>query len=335
MMPRRTRGLLRGLVLLLALLTAPSAAWAQAPDGGHAKGGVWPYALPLWGEKVVGNRGIKLPLPFGVGLNYAFADQPIDITRIAVGFNDGPMHDLSPYLKFGKLESTVHATNLRFDAWVLPFLNVYGMGNYIVNAKTKVSIVEPFSMDAGASQSGVGGGFGFTAAGGVWGFFGTLDLNWTWNKMEKLDKPVGTFLLTPRVGKNLGKLAGVEFIVWVGAMRQVIESKTRGEIRLSDTVSDSGLDEKLQDALDNADLPPRVHDAIQDLIDNREGGRDPVIHYDLDKKIAKPWNMLIGTEVGLSDAWRLRGEVGFIGRTQLVLGVNYRFGGPVVRGPKP
>jgi len=52
-----------------------------------------------------------------------------------------------------------------------------------------------------------------------------------------------------------------------------------------------------------------------------------VIHYDLDKAVAYPWNMLVGSEFGLTPAWRLRAEVGFINRTQVVLGLCYRFGG--------
>jgi hypothetical protein len=42
--------------------------------------------------------------------------------------------------------------------------------------------------------------------------------------------------------------------------------------------------------------------------------------------------MLIGTEIGLTRAWRVRAEVGFIQRTQVIIGINYRFGG-FVSGP--
>lgn len=322
---------MRVLPLLLALLALPSAAGAQAPDAGHAAG-KWPYALPFWGEKLA-ERGLKFPLPFGIGLNYAFIDQPIEISRIAVGVNDSEMVDLSDLIVFDELDSKVHALNLRADVWVLPFLNVYAMGNYAIDSQTSVSIAQPIAFAAGASQSGVGGGFGFTAAAGLWGFFGTVDLNWTWNKLEKLDRPVGTFLLTPRVGKNFGKLAGIECILWVGAMRQQIESETKGEIRLSDAINgDGSFHDDLQAWYD--DLPPGQQAIFEQIVGRLGGGGDPVIHYDLDKRIAQKWNMLVGTELGLTDAWRVRAEVGFIERTQLILGLNYRFGGPAA-GPGP
>ncbi|HEX6274908.1 MAG TPA: hypothetical protein VFZ53_17820 [Polyangiaceae bacterium] len=313
--------------ITLALLASSTPAFAQAPDAGNTPY-EWPYVFPLLGDKVA-ERGIKIPLPFGIGANYAFLDQPIEINRIAVGVNDSEMVDISDFIVFDDLNSRLHAVNLRVDLWVLPFLNVYGLGNYAIQADTSVSIAEPFSFDAGAIQSGYGGGFGTTIAGGFWGFFGTLDLNWTWNKMEKLEDPVGTFLLTPRVGKNFGTYGGVEFIAWVGAMRQVIEAKTRGQIRLSDAIGDL-RDGRFQDDLQEwyEALPPARQAIVRGIVgrlEDREG--DPVIRYDLDKAVAYPWNLLIGTEIGLSPAWRLRAEVGFIHRTQVLAGINYRFGG--------
>ena len=321
------------------LLGVAAFAWsttasAQSPDAGHEPE-KWPYAFPLWGQALSG-RGIKLPLPFGFGLNYAYANQPIEISRIAVAVNDSEYVDLSKLIVFDELSSTAHVVNARVDLWLLPFMNVYGMGNYIALSQTDVSIAEPFAFDAGATQQGVGGGFGTTFAGGAWGFFGTLDLNWTWNKMENLEVPVGTFLLTPRVGKNLGKFAGVEFILWVGAMRQRIQSDTKGSIRLRDAVSGAGdgsFQEKLQTWYDG--LPPGQQAVVGGIVGRIEGDRDPVIHYDLDKAVAFPWNMLVGTEIGLSPAWRVRAEVGFIHRTQLVLGLNYRFGGFLAPGCEP
>ena len=275
------------------------------------------------GEKLA-ERGIRFPLPFGINLNYAFADQAIAITRVAVGVNDGPMTDISKFIKFGDLNSRINALNLRADLWLLPFLNVYGMANYIVESKTDVAVVEPFSFNAGAVQPGVGGGFGATLSGGALGLFGTLDLNWSWNKMQKLDKPVGTFLLTPRVGKNFGNWAGLEWILWVGAMRQSIQADTKGSINLNDAISGSGFQEKLQGWYDA--LPPGRQAIVDGIVGRLNGGGNPVIHYDLDKAIKYPWNMLVGGEIGLTKAWRIRTEFGFIHRTQFVLGLCYRFG---------
>lgn len=316
----------RAPLLALAVLATSTSAFAQAPDAGH-DAIEWDYTFPLLGDKVA-ERGIKLPLPFGLGLNYAFVDQPIEISRVAAGVNDGEMIDLSNLIEFDDVNSRVHALNLRADLWLLPFLNIYAMGNYAIQAETQVSISQPFSFDVTATQPGVGGGFGGTLAGGAWGFFGTVDLNWTWNKMEKLDDPVGTRLLTPRVGKNLGTHLGIEWIVWVGAMQQRIESKTQGAIKLDDLGADSengGFNEKLENWYEG--LPPSRQAIVRGLVGRLEGNDNPTIHYDLHKAVKYPWNALVGTEIGLTSAWRLRAEFGFINRTQLILGFNYRFGG--------
>lgn len=321
-------GAFRSLLLAVALVAIPIPALAQAPDAGNAAA-KWPYVFPLFGDALSG-RGIKFPLPFGLGVNYAFADQPIEISRLAVGVNDSEMVDLSDVIVFDDLNSKAHVVNFRADLWVLPFLSVYAMGNYLIEAETAVSIAEPFAFDAGANQSGYGGGFGMTAAGGALGFFGTLDLNWSWNKMQNLDVPVATFLLTPRVGKNFGKHFGIEWIFWVGAMRQAIASETKGQINLSDAIDGAGdgtFQDDLQAWFDG--LPPAQQAVVRGLVDRIQDGRpaDTLIRYDLDKSVRYPWNALLGTEIGLSDAWRVRAEVGFIHRTQVVIGLNYRFGG--------
>ena len=74
-------------------------------------------------------------------------------------------------------------------------------------------------------------------------------------------------------------------------------------------------------------LPPGRQAVVRALVEQIQAGGDPVIHYDLDKAVAYRWNMLIGTEIGLTREWRIRAEVGFIHRTQLIIGLNYRFGG--------
>jgi hypothetical protein len=82
-------------------------------------------------------------------------------------------------------------------------------------------------------------------------------------------------------------------------------------------------------------LPPARQAPLSGVVGRIENDRDPVIRYDLDKAVAHPWNMLLGTELGLSNAWRMRAEVGFIHRTQVIVGLNYRFGGPSAATPPP
>jgi hypothetical protein len=309
------------------LLALPRAARAQgAPDLGNAPY-KYNYQFPLLGKKLA-SRGISFPLPIGIGLNYAYAKQSVDITDVNIAVNDRDYHDLSNIVKFDQVTSTVKVVNGRLDLWVLPFLNVYGLGTYVADSDTDVLLSSPFPLRSGASQTGYGGGFGTTAAFSFWGFFGVLDMNLTWNQMEKLAAPVRSFLLTPRVGKRFRLGRSVWLSTWVGAMRAAIEANTEGSIALKDAIGapEGSFESKVGNWYNR--LPQDERDAATGLKNDLTGDdapRDPVIHYKLNKSLTDPWNMLIGAEIDLHKRVQMRMEYGFLGRTQLIMGICYRF----------
>src|SRR6478609_4100755 len=313
----------------ISMLALPGTAHAQgAPDLGNPPY-KYNYVFPFWGKRLAA-RGLTFPLPFGIGLNYAYAKQGVDITGVNIAVNDGPYRDLSGIVKFDHVTSNVKVGTLRFDLWLLPFLNVYGLGSYVIDSDTDVLLAEPFPLRAGASQSGYGGGFGATVAFGFYGFFGVVDANLAWNKMEKLGAPVRSFLLTPRVGKRFQIGPSVSLAAWVGAMRQAIEADTEGSISLKDAIgAPAGSFESKVASWYNA-LPGGQQAGVSQLVGGVTGpaaSRDPIIHYKLDKALTDPWNLLIGAEVDLHRRVQMRMEYGFLGRTQLIMGICYRFGG--------
>ncbi len=311
---------------LTLFLASERAHAAEAPDLGNDPY-EWNYLFPITGSKLA-SKGLRFPFPFGIGLNYLQIVQNVNIDSVRVAVNDSEFVDLSKYLKFDSVTSNVKGLNARFDLWVFPFLNVYGLANYIADSDTDVLISEPFSLRAGASQTGYGGGFGATGAFGAFGFFATLDTNFTWNQMEKLDAPVRTFVLAPRVGKRFRLGGPVHIAGWVGAMRQDIEADTSGSINLAEAVGgeDNGqsVEEKARAWYDGLDpVEQRIVSAIGERLPDRG---DPVIHYKLDKALADPWNLLLGMEVDFSQRCQIRTEFGFLGRTQFLFSLNYRFG---------
>lgn len=311
------------LLALFALLGAPRAARADAMDLGN-KPYQWDYLFPIFGHKLA-SKGIKFPLPFGIGINYAVINQDINIKNMQLAVNDSQWVDLSKVIKFDRVRSSVKGLSTRLDLWVFPFLNVYGLATWGIDTDTDVSISQPFKLNAGASQGAYGGGFGTTAAFGAFGIFGTVDMNFTWNKVEALDKAVFGFLLTPRFGKRFKIGKNVWWTGWVGAMRQRITAGTVGAIKLDEVIgepSDSfkGKVKSWYDGLDRAGQA-----VVGGIYDRLQNNPSPTIHYKLDKEIADPWNMLLGMEADLDQRVQFRTEVGFIGRTQIILGVNYRF----------
>lgn len=315
--------------LILALLAQSNTAHAQY--GGDLKGTPYVYEdiFPLGGKRIA-KRGVKFPLPWGVGLNYMFMKQPIDISRIALGVNDSGMADMSEFIKFKSVDSQIQALNLRVDLWLFPFLSVYALGNYAPSTSTDIVLAEPFPLNAGAEQWVAGEGFGTTAAFGAFGFWGTMDANWTWNHAEMLDETVRTTLLSPRAGKSFGRWGTFGFSVWVGAMGQFITAETSGAIKLADATdgSDPALVDKVNAWYD--DLPPAKQLVVGKLVEAIQNSDldQATVKYDLDKKVAYRWNMLVGTQLEFSERWFLRAEVGFIQRQSFMLGFNYRFGTP-------
>jgi hypothetical protein len=324
-------GTLSRVGVALSVLFLAQSEQAHAQYKGSIKNPPYSYEdpLPILGKKVAA-RGIEFPLPWGIGLNYMFMQQPVDITNIKLGLNDSEMVDMSGVIKFKSVQSKVHAANLRLDLWLLPFLNVYGMVNYIPKSTTSITLAEPFPLESGATQHVVGEGFGATGAFGIWGAWATLDANWTWNQAELVNGAVRTTLLTPRVGMEVYRWNKVALNLWVGAMAQFIGSETKGAIKLSDALGEptGALVDKVNTWYGG--LPPLQQAAFKPLVDkiNEADPGSATVKYELDKKVAQTWNMMLGAQLEINKYWFLRTEVGVIKRTSCLVGLNYRFGTP-------
>ncbi len=328
---RRARGnsvkaFLGACCALTAFLGASHArAAGEAPDIGNEPY-EWKYVFPIWGKDLA-SKGIKFPYPFGIGVTYLEAIQPIDVKNLSVAINDGEFKDLSKFVKFESLDSNVQAVNARLDLWVLPFLNVYGLANYLISTEGDAVLSKPFPLRAGSTQTGYGGGFGVTGAFGFWGIFASMDANFTWNQLSNLESPVRTFVLAPRAGKRFKLSPTVSMAFWIGAMRQDVQADTSGSIALADAVGqeNEGTVEGEIARWYNG-LSPGDRESVTGFADRfptRDG--NPTIHYKLDKALANPWNALVGMEADVNRHFQIRTELGFFGRYQMLVGVNYRF----------
>jgi hypothetical protein len=296
---------------------------AETPDIGNPPY-EWKYMFPLWGKDLAA-KGMLFPFPFGFGITYLEAVQPIDVKNLQVAVNDSEFADVSRFVQFESLDSNVQAANARLDLWVLPFLNVYGLVNWLIATEGDAVLSKPFPLRAGSTQTGYGGGFGVTGAFGFFGFFGSVDANFTWNQLSNLESPVRTFVLAPRVGKRFKLTNSVALSSWIGAMRQDVQADTSGTIKLSEAVdSEDTVEGQIARWYDG--LGPADRAGVSGFAGRFPIGGDPTIHYKLDKALAHKWNGLIGIEADFSRRFQIRTELGFFGRTQMLVGVNYRFG---------
>jgi len=143
--------------------------------------------LPFLGEEAR-KRGYELPDPFGVGLVYYKLIRDVEVTDLRLGRNGAPPTSVSRYADLGS-STDVDNVNIKLDAWLLPFLNVYGIVGKVWNeSQTHVDVTLPPLAPGGPGRNwqttlptkieGTVKGLGVTLAGGVESFFGALDVNW-------------------------------------------------------------------------------------------------------------------------------------------------------------
>ncbi len=240
----------------------------------------YPYLFPIWGDKVQ-KLGITMPLSAGVGVNYLWSDADLLIQNISVGFNDGPMYDLSNVIRLNGAKAAINGVNIRPDLFVLPFLNVYGVfgvsktstsidaGVWLPDSANNWHQVTAFSSKANFDVTTFG--FGLTPTFGLGGGWLALDMNFAWSDVSALDKPAFSFVLGPRFGKTF-RLSDPDqtVAIWVGAFRLSIGSETNGSINLSDVLPLEGLQTKVDQGTIRVDEAQQAVDAWWNGLSNAQ-----------------------------------------------------------------
>jgi lipid-binding SYLF domain-containing protein len=89
----------------------------------------WNRLLPFLAQRVV-DRGYDLPLPLGAGLTYAYTEQDQLISDLENDFNGGEKTPIN-FVTFDEVISKSNTTQLKLDAWLLPFMNVFAMIGHV------------------------------------------------------------------------------------------------------------------------------------------------------------------------------------------------------------
>ncbi len=177
--------------------------------------------LPL-GKSMAG--GAALPLPYGVGVTLHKQDQDYALKSLAI---DLPALD-GALLRNLSVENSTGEANLKLDAWLLPFLNVFALIGRI-EGETKVS-VPPLIANLTIEYEGVVYGAGMTAAAGVGRWFAALTAICTDTSLDMSDSTVRAWVLNPRVGGTVATRRGSEVTCWLGAMYQRADEEHEGRI---------------------------------------------------------------------------------------------------------
>ena len=197
----------------------------------------WYARLPLLADEAR-RRGHELPLPFGGALILTVLDdRAIEVTDVRIGVGNDPAQSVSEFVDLGS-SSEVFNANLKFDAWLLPFLNVYAMAGYVHNDSTtqaRVTLLPGLiesQTQIETSLDGLVGGLGLTVAGGYGQFYLVADCNY--NKADLgFDDDFTALIASVRAGWN-GRMGDLPLQIWVGVGNWDTAATAKGHGELPD-----------------------------------------------------------------------------------------------------
>jgi hypothetical protein len=295
---------------------APPAAPAAAAEPAAAAAedeARWSDFLPL-NKEMAGDA--DLPLPFGIGVTVYGQEQDMNVNSIKLKNIDvtprkgfwafSPLYNTeATNLEATKVASDIDSKSVRLDAWVLPFLNVYGVLGTVDGKSTVTGVTLDKTPWAGSAldkavldplAAGIeASGFPFDYEGDVYGvgavlagelgkFWGTLDINYTQAKLDGSISEIDTVTVSPRIGIN-GEAGGFKGSLWIGSMHQDVEENQIGSM----TISDVDVD------------------------------------WDVLLEQQNEWNFLVGGSIELDEQANLALEAGFGDREQFMGSLTIRF----------
>lgn len=259
---------MRSLILALALLM-PFTATAES-------------RLPFLKDRVP--DGVELPRPWGIGLDFYTMEQEYDIDFLRFDLPGISLGDPSQLL----VTNDVMHFDLKLDAWVLPFLNVFVIAGKI-DSDTVIDLskapVQGLPVPLGklpVSTDGTVTGYGFTLAYGGDDWFTSLTATRTETELSgNFDSNVDSTTIQPRIG-----LVNGPWQYWVGGLYLDTEETHSGQVPLP----------------------------ILGLID-----------FDVVLGGADDWNLAAGIRHVFSDKADLTLEVGYGDRSHTLFNYTYRF----------
>ncbi len=166
--------------------------------------------LPLF-KNLAGKFADRLPLP--LGLDFAFVSQwnKQIFTSNQVTFRGNTIN--IPRQNFSTLHNRSRSYVGVIDAWLLPFLNIYGVAGYTTGELSfDVSLPEHGNLSGHVDKKlhGYTAGGGAVVGGAYNNFFGLVNTTYVTSDLNIFTENVETFAVSPRIGYEhvLGPLKG-------------------------------------------------------------------------------------------------------------------------------
>ncbi|VFT72426.1 lipoprotein [Klebsiella aerogenes] len=237
-------------------------------------------------------------------------------------FANGPVSlDNAFQIGVGNTRESSKTETLKLDAWLLPFMNVYGLvghteGHSIsqiaVGLKGPNGKVVPLpgmqDLDFRLDFKGTTYGMGTTLVGGVGNWFTVFDANYTQTRFDILDGSIDAFTFSPRVGYRFTTpsvdtlhLPAGKLNLWVGSMYQDVQQEFKG-------------------SLNDLSMPSPMLQNMVNLANQDNNGR-----FDVKQHLQSPWNVLVGAQYELTQHFNITTEFGFAERNSFFIAGEYRF----------
>jgi len=257
--------------------------------------------LPIWGDEAR-ERGFELPSPLGISGSVYTEKQDFEVVDLKVGWFGDLLADIDEIIAVGDAKTEQAVWNTRFDTWVLPFLNLYGILGHM-NGGADIGLGPPgipicdLKLDYNGPTLGGGG----TLAGGFKPFedrsttvFGQADLNFT-----------KTFLCFDKLGVSTD--AGID--TWVFSSRLGVRERI---------LPDSPLGETYLSLFGGA-----MYQDVQSVIPGRVEMLG--MAFSVEQEARNSWNPIFGSRLEIGKNFDLMVEVGVGGRQSFMLAATFRF----------
>ncbi len=288
---------------------------AATRDGERIEWGRW---LPFFAQEVI-DQGFELPNPYGAGGVFYMQNQDAVVSDLKVSFNGGDEIPID-FLSFGtaRVENTVG--QMKLDAWVLPFMNVYVTGGYVsgdvevpiqLDGTALIDAILPpilgcngpappelcgqtFNVTIQPEYQGGNVTLGTVVAVGWRQFFALANFAYTWSWIDIVDTRVEAIYFSPRGGitGDMGNLGSVQAYMGAGFLVT--------DVRLSGTI------------------PVNIGQPGSPQLET--------IGFSLRQKNKDRWNFIAGANWDVKRWLSLQAELGFGGsRSNVIATATYRF----------
>jgi hypothetical protein len=292
------------------------------------------WHLPILGGKLR-ESGFDIPYPNGINVLFAYSKQDVLISDAFVGFDTDNLIGIDGIARFRQIKADVTGYTARYDFWLLPFLNFYGLAGGI-KSKTNIQLGLPFELEFNTDNNGTVLGWGAVVAGAIGPMIVQGDFTMAWTFMENLNEPSRTIVAGLRTGylhrfrnkptRNIAFLVGGQYLR--------LNPNGSGAVDLEKLVGITPDDKsRALEQLDQwytglTETEQKVLAPIYDGASRWLSSNDPVkLDYRFKKALPYPVSLNVGVNFQWNKRYNFLANYSFLGsRNQLVIGLSYRFG---------